>query len=241
MKIEIANGRVRFYQWDCGQQLIIFDEGRCNEVHFADSERRQALVCHILECGGRRVVDVPNVLLQRSGSLTAYLFCRDGNGNETHYSKNFPILARPKPADYAYTETEVLSYTCLDRRITELESMDLLNLEAVEECIRQYMADHPITSESIGAVPMEQLPNAVEDALAQAKASGVFKGEKGDIGPQGETGPAGPQGVQGATGATGPAGADGEDYVLTSTDKAEIAEMVENATIVQAPKYVNTV
>lgn len=36
-------------------------------------------------------------------------------------------------------------------------------------------------------------------------------------------------------------GKDGKDYVLTTSDKTEIAEMVEGATIVQAPKYVNSV
>lgn len=34
---------------------------------------------------------------------------------------------------------------------------------------------------------------------------------------------------------------DGDDYILTDADKAEIAELVETATIVQAPKYVNSV
>ncbi len=42
-------------------------------------------------------------------------------------------------------------------------------------------------------------------------------------------------------GKTGAAGKDGNDYVLTPADKSEIAEMVDGATIVQAPKYVNSV
>lgn len=274
MKIEIANDRVRFYQWDSGQQLIISDDGLCNEVHFAYPEKEQTLVCRILEKDGLRVANVPNVLLQCSGRLAVYLYYKDESGSETRFSKHFQILARPKPDDYVYTETEVLSYGCLERRITELERVGSITPETMEENIRQYMVDHPITPENIGAVPETRLPKAVEDVLAQAKASGEFKGEKGDQGDtgpqgpqglQGETGPVGPQGEKGdkgdtgadgakgdkgdkgdtgatgATGATGPAGADGEDYVLTATDKAEIAEMVENATIVQAPKYVNTV
>lgn len=36
-------------------------------------------------------------------------------------------------------------------------------------------------------------------------------------------------------------GKDGEDYVLTPADKAEIAEMVDGATVVQAPLYVDSV
>ena len=69
-------------------------------------------------------------------------------------------------------------------------------------------------------------------------------GATGPQGPKGDTGPQGPQGPKGDTGATGPqgpAGADGKDYVFTSADKSEIAEMVDGATVVQAPKYVNSV
>ena len=77
---------------------------------------------------------------------------------------------------------------------------------------------------------------AVNTALAQAKASGEFKGDPGAQGPQGETGPRGekgetgeqgPKGETGATGPQGPKGEPGDDYVLTDADKEEIAGMVE--------------
>lgn len=64
------------------------------------------------------------------------------------------------------------------------------------------------------------LPTAINDALAQAKASGAFdgakgeKGDKGDSGVQGmrgEKGETGPVGPKGDTGPTGPQGADGKD------------------------------
>lgn len=66
----------------------------------------------------------------------------------------------------------------------------------------------------------------------------------GPVGPQGETGPAGPQGPQGETGATGPRGPQGEKgdrYTLTDSDKAEIAGLVDGATVVYSPKYVDSV
>ena len=55
-------------------------------------------------------------------------------------------------------------------------------------------------------------------------------GAEGPQGPQGEQGPkgdTGPQGEQGPKGDPGPAGADGKDYVLTDTDKTDIAAKVE--------------
>ena len=58
-----------------------------------------------------------------------------------------------------------------------------------------------------------ELTNAVNTALAQAKASGEFDGPRGPEGPQGpkgEIGPQGPAGPAGTDGAQGPAGADGQ-------------------------------
>ena len=61
------------------------------------------------------------------------------------------------------------------------------------------------------------------------------KGDTGDTGaqgPKGDTGATGPQGPKGDTGATGPQGPKGDtgepghDYVLTSEDKEEIADLV---------------
>ena len=54
-------------------------------------------------------------------------------------------------------------------------------------------------------------------------------------------GPKGDAGAAGVPGAAGVDGKDGSDYVLTSADRAEIAEMVDGATIVQAPKHVNSI
>lgn len=65
---------------------------------------------------------------------------------------------------------------------------------------------------NINAMGRDELPAAVNDALAQAKESGEFDGEPGPAGPQGEkgdTGPTGPQGPKGDTGATGPQGPKG--------------------------------
>lgn len=84
--------------------------------------------------------------------------------------------------------------------------------------------------------------NPQEDRYQDSGISAVGQpGPQGSQGPKGDPGPVGPQGVRGDIGATGPAGKDGEDYVLTPSDKAEIAGMVEGATIVQAPQYVDSV
>lgn len=52
------------------------------------------------------------------------------------------------------------------------------------------------------------------------------KGDQGEQGIQGEKGDTGEQGPQGEQGIQGKKGADGQDYILTESDKAEIANKV---------------
>ena len=80
----------------------------------------------------------------------------------------------------------------------------------------EYLTEHQDIS---GKLDSAELPKAVNAALAQAKASGEFKGEKGEPGEQGvqgiqgekgDTGATGPQGPKGEQGIQGPAGAKGD-------------------------------
>ena len=83
-----------------------------------------------------------------------------------------------------------------------------------------------------------QLPVVVNDALAQAKASGEFDGATGPMGPKGDTGATGPQGPKGDTGDVGPQGPKGDTgatgpqgpaYTLNATDKSTIVNAVKAA------------
>lgn len=84
-----------------------------------------------------------------------------------------------------------------------------------------------------------QGPQGIQGPAGADGAKGD-KGDPGDIGPQGpqgpqgepgpkgdpgDTGPQGPAGEKGDPGETGPAGANGDDYVLTDSDKTEIANI----------------
>lgn len=72
------------------------------------------------------------------------------------------------------------------------------------------------TAAEVGALDAAELTNAVNTALAQAKASGEFDGPQGPAGPKGEkgekgdTGDTGPQGIQGPQGEQGPKGDKGD-------------------------------
>ena len=227
MKLRILGNRSYLWQWDSGQQLLVEDVEQCHEVHFSLRGDTRALVVPIKEHDGQRVVNVPNILLQTSGRLQAYLFANEADTlGATLYYTAFTIKARPKPEDYVYTETEVLDYSFLDQRLTYLEGEGLANAIAdyleknppqagatAEEAKQIQQNKTNIEQLSQDKLDASKLPEAVNDALAQAKASGEFKGEKGDPGEKGETGeqgPAGPQGAKGDTGATGPQGPAGE-------------------------------
>ena len=109
---KILDGRNVFFQWDLNQKLIVFDD-TITEVHFCNKTDECALVCEVYENNGLRLVNVPNVLLQSDFRLKAWGYAAD----HTKQEYTFKVIARTKPADYVYTETEVKSFEALEAKI----------------------------------------------------------------------------------------------------------------------------
>lgn len=120
MLLKINGPKSFFWQWDLNRQLIVGDD-TCGEVHFCNGTTECALVCEIYQQDGQRLVDVPNILLQAAKELTAYLYLKDGKGGLTRHQQAFQVVARSKPDDYVYTETEVKVWADLESRIKALE------------------------------------------------------------------------------------------------------------------------
>lgn len=248
------------YQWEIGRKIRVLSSvgDRAIMVQFAHPGDKEALSVTPREENGVIVADVPNILLQSGDKIVAFLVEVDANYVETTRHSVFHVVNRPKPADYIYTETEVLNYTYLDKRLKDLEG------DGLASAVADYLKENPVqagaTAEEAEQIEQNKadieqlaqekldaskLPEAVNDALEQAKASGDFKGEKGDPGEsgapgekgeKGDTGPEGPQGEKGEPGekgADGQPGADGKDYVLTEADKQKIAELT--APLVEVP------
>lgn len=91
------------------------------------------------------------------------------------------------------------------------------NMNKIEEGIRQL---------DTNKLDADKLPEAVNDALAQAKASGAFDGADGQPGADGKDGNPGKDGADGKTPVRG------TDY-YTEADKTEMV----NAVIAALPKY----
>lgn len=108
MKLRITNGRSGFKQWDANQRLLCYGVTTGTQIHFALNSER-ALVVEAYEADGQIVADVPNILLQYAAPIRAYVYVQEDPERYTKYDVTFPVQARPKPDDYIYEETEVLS------------------------------------------------------------------------------------------------------------------------------------
>ena len=108
MTFKIFNGRNSFYQWDLNQKIIIEGLGENRQIHFKSNGERSALVGIAYHYNGKTVVNVPNKLLQEAGKITvwAYVYADE---RYTEEQAVFVVNPRQKPANYIYTETEVLS------------------------------------------------------------------------------------------------------------------------------------
>jgi hypothetical protein len=81
------------------------------------------------------------------------------------------------------------------------------------------------TAEEVGAIGTDELPTAIDAALAQAKASGEFDGAPGADGAQGPKGDTGPTGPTGPKGDTGPAGVGGANGVTPNIQIGEVTTL----------------
>lgn len=197
---KIYDGREAFYQWDIDQKVVVEDRS-ITQVHFCNRTDDCALICECYELEGKWVADVPNILLQDNWRIRVYAY----DGCATRHDEKYDVKPRSKPDTYVYTETEVLSYETIAKRMDAIET----DIEGVaEEVIKEYLEEHDIKVDLTGYATEEYVDNAVSAI---------------ELTP----GPAGKDGKDGKDGVDGAPGADGKDYVLTEADKQEIAGMVE--------------
>lgn len=111
------------YQWEIGRKICITPAPgtTVSAVHFAHPGDSEAPTVIPREENGLIVADIPNYLLQSGRSIVAFLVDVDENKIETTSDRIFSVINRPKPADYVYTETEVLTWYSLEKRIKNLE------------------------------------------------------------------------------------------------------------------------
>ena len=120
----IEDGREHFYQWDTDRRLVV-EDSTIKEVHFCNRTGDCSLVCEVYfhdnDFGGIYVANVPNILLQSDWKIRVFAY----DGKHTRYDTSYEVKSRTKPADYVYTETEVLNYNTLSERVKAIEEKEV--------------------------------------------------------------------------------------------------------------------
>lgn len=133
----LRDGRECLWQWDSDVQMIVSDP-TVTEVHFCNKTDDCSLVCEVFEEGGFHLVNVPNILLQSDWTIRVYAYCT----NHTKVEKKFKVVARSKPADYVYTETEVQTWSKLEERMDRVEAT--VTTEGIAKAVEDYLEENPI-------------------------------------------------------------------------------------------------
>lgn len=104
----------QLYQWDSNVKLIVEDD-RINQVQFSQRFSRTA-VCVQVENGE---CFIPNELLQSYCDIFAYACIVDNDGQVCEFSEMFTVFARPKPDNYIYTPTEIITFKRIEDELNK--------------------------------------------------------------------------------------------------------------------------
>ncbi len=167
--INVKNGPL--YQWDLNRLIEIYDpENKIKEIHCCNEGSEEAFITPFTRSGDTIEAVIPNLLLQSSERVIVFVVCGENDEVKTTDYRVFHVFSRQKPSQYICDETETPSYSTLIKELKEA----LANKADLDE---------------YGKVKSEQLPElaggsidltqAVNSALAQAKASGEFNGKDG--------------------------------------------------------------
>lgn len=99
---------IELFQWDLNQKIPC----QFPEVHFASIGSSDALI--VSADGGN--ASIPNILLQEPKDIMVW-FMRD---DAVADSGKIRIIPRAKPADYVYTETEVITFESLVAKVEDV-------------------------------------------------------------------------------------------------------------------------
>lgn len=104
----------QLYQWDSNVKLIVEDD-RINQVQFSQRFSRTA-ACVKVE---NRECFIPNEFLQSYYDIFAYACIVDNDGQVCEFSEMFTVFARPKPDNYIYTPTEILTFKRIEDELNK--------------------------------------------------------------------------------------------------------------------------
>lgn len=181
--IKNSEQRSELWQWDTGRQIKITPEVNMivDEVHFSNAYSKDALVVKPqVNEQGSIIADIPNILLWQVFPINIYVVMEFPNGKGTIYEEQLKINPRKKPSDYVYTETEILNYLDLEKRIKALEENGTGGgiAEETDPTVPQW-AKQPTkpsyTAEEVGAPTKEEFDEFVLNKADKSYVVSVFE------------------------------------------------------------------
>ena len=185
--LELNDGRPELWQWDTGRTLTV--DADCSQVHFSNKVFGRSIDVNVAD----GVAIIPDVLLQTDNDLNVWAFSGTAENGYTKISKTFKVNRRNKPADYVFTPPDQTSLEEIKERVSYLESMQ--DPGAIKNAVEDYLEKNPVEAPvqsvnghtgavklnaiDVGAISQDNLQDATDKALAQAKASGEFDGAPG--------------------------------------------------------------
>lgn len=188
--LTLNDGRDELWQWDTGRTLIVDPD--CSQVHFRKNVFDRSIDVDVVH----GVAIIPDILLQTDKDLIVWAFSGTAENGYTKISKTFKVNRRNKPADYVFTPPEQTTLEQIKEKIEYLESIQ--DPDAIKNAVNDYLEQNPVeapvqsvngktgavklTATDVGAISQDDLQDATNEALAQAKASGEFDGADGSDG-----------------------------------------------------------
>ena len=167
-------------QWDLNRKVIVTGYEGIAEVHFASpGDDHGAYVVELIDGEAK----IPNILLTMAGAINVYVYPAD----RTVFATTLWVMAREKPDDYVYTETEVLNWRTLDEKIGDLAELTTTAKENLVAAINE------AATKGMASIYMRVADGYIEysgDGVnwKQLIAVAELKGEKGDKGDPGAAG-----------------------------------------------------
>lgn len=135
---QLQDGRTELWQWDINRAVRVSDP-TVSEVHFCNKTDDCSLVVKVYAnpTDSELYADIPNILLQSDFPIRVYAYCGEGY---TKVERVFKVHSRTKPADYVYTETEVITVQTIEKRMDELEETFNSN---IDKTVSDYLEENP--------------------------------------------------------------------------------------------------
>lgn len=114
--LKLKDGRKELYQWDVGVVGTLTIDG-VDEVHFSNLRYGVSFNIRVVD----NKIEFPPEVLQSGADIFCWAFVREQNGGYTKKEQTFNVEKRPRPADYVYEPTEILSWETLKKEIEKLD------------------------------------------------------------------------------------------------------------------------